>query len=190
MSPKNDNQEPEAKPDVTVDIPHERHQTPPAPATAPPLPELEPLPIRPIKITDNIPSPPLVAPVVPPVSAYEFHKHEGRRWPTIIIFFVLALVVAALVVFGGSWVYKKITGSDTKLIKPAPAGQNQTPPVPPAATTQPSGSVGGPGTNQTPTPAQNSQLPNNGPGDVVALFVGTALVVGGLHFLYSLRKQN
>src|SRR3989344_1738130 len=105
MSPKKDNQELEAKPDVTVNIPHEQERTPRAPATAPPLPQLEPLPVRPINITDNVPTPPPVVPVVPPLLQHEFHEHEGRRWPVILIYTFLAFLVALLVVFAGRCVY-------------------------------------------------------------------------------------
>ena len=181
MSPKNDNQQPEAKPGVTVNIPHDREQTPSAPSTAPPLPQLEPLPVRPINITDTVPTPPPTTPVVPPVLQHEFHEHEGRRWPVVLVYTALAFLVAVAVVFAGRWVYQKVTQKP----KPAPtAGNNQgQAPAPPASsqpiTPSPSGQ-----------PGTGGELPNNGPGDVAAIFVGTALVVGGLHFLYSLRKRS
>ena len=181
MSPKNYNQEPEAEPDVTVNIPHERYQRPPAPPTAPPLPQLEPLPVRPINITDNVPSPPPAVPVVPPVSPHEFHEHEGRRWPVILIFTSLAFLVALLVVFAGRWIYRKTTHQPAQTTKPETSDSNKLPAAPPANSNS--------GTTQNTTPT-NGQLPNNGPGDVIAIFVGTAFVVGGLHFLYTLRKQN
>lgn len=183
MSPKNYNQEPEAEPDVTVDIPHERHQTPPAPTTAPPLPQLEPLPVRPINITDNAPTPLPAAPVVPPVPVplHEFHEHKERRWPVILMYSVLAFLVALLVVFAGRWIYRKTTHQPAQTTKPETSDSNKLPAAPPANSNS--------GTTQSTTPT-TIQLPNNGPGDVVAIFVGTALVVGGLHFLYNLRKQN
>lgn len=185
MSPKHDNQEHEAKPDVTVDIPHERHQTPPAPATAPPLPAIEPLPIRPINITDNAPTPPPVTPVEPPVLQHEFHEYEGRRWPVILIYIILAFLAAVAIVFAGRWIYHKTTHQTAKTTKPEAADTSKLPAAPPgnnSANTNPS-------TTKSTTPT-NGQLPNNGPSDVVAIFVGTALAVGGLHFIYTLRKQN
>lgn len=181
MSPKNYNQEPEAKPDVTVDIPHERHQTPPAPTTAPPLPQLEPLPVRPINITDNVPTTPPAAPVVPPVLQHEFYEHEGRRWPVILIYTSLAFLVALMVVFAGRWIYRITTHQPAQTTKPETSDSNKLPAAPPADSNS--------GATQSTTPT-TGQLPNNGPGDVVAIFVGTVLVVGGLHFLYTLRKQN
>lgn len=191
MSPKNDNHDPEAKPDVTVDIPHERHQTPSAPATAPPLPQLEPLPIRPIVITDNVPTPPPATPAMPPVSPPEFHEHQGRRWPVILIYTSLAFLVAVAIVFAGRWIYRKTTHQATKTTKPETSDSNKLPATPPTGNQQPSsGSVTNnpaPGAGQSQT---TSQLPNNGPGDVVAIFVGTSILIGGAHFIYNLRKQN
>jgi hypothetical protein len=183
MSPRNNNQEPEAKPDVTVDIPHERHQTPPAPTTAPPLPVIEPLPIRPINITDNIPTPPAAAPVELPVLQHEFHEREGRRWPVILIYTVLAFLVAVAVVFAGRWIYHKTTHQTTKTTKPEAADTSKLPAVPSGSTSANTN----PSTTQNTTPA-SGQLPNNGPGDVVAIFVGTALAVSGLHYIYTLRR--
>ena len=190
MSPKNNNQEREAKPDVTVNIPHDEKQTPPAPVTAPPLPDLEPLPTRPISITDNLTTPP-AAPVIPPVSPDEFYEHEGRRWPVILMYIVLAFAVALLVVFAGRWVYHKTTHRTAKTTKPETSDSNKLPPTPPTSNQQPSsgGTTSSPasGTSQNQT---TSQLPNNGPGDVVAIFVGTTLGFGGLHYIYTLRRSR
>ncbi|GEM_PF-529427 len=193
MSPRNDNQESEAKPGVSVDISHDEKPTPPAPATAPPLPELEPLPPRPINIIDNPTPPPPVVPAVPPISPHEFHEHEGRRWPVILIYTVLAFLVALLVVFAGRWIYRKSTHHTSKPI----TTQGNVPPAPTTSNqkqgqgTNPTSGAGQNQTTQTTpqTAANNTQLPNNGPGDVVAIFIGTALAVGGLHYIYSLRRQ-
>lgn len=190
MNPKNDNQESEAKPDVTVDIPHEKDQTPPAPTTAPPLPRLEPLPVRPINIMDNI-TPPPTAPITPPVSLDEFHEHEGRRWPVILIYIILAFVVALLVFFGGRWIYHKTTYHPAKTIKPGTSDSNKLPSAPPTGNQQSnsgsatSSSASGAGQSQT-----NGKLPNNGPGNVAATFVGVAIIVGGLHYIYTLRREH
>lgn len=185
MGPRNNNQETKDKPDVTVDIPHERYQKPPAPATAPPLPEPEPLPVRPINITDNAPEPQPTTPAVPPVPLHEFHEQEGRRWPVILVYTLLAFLVAVAVVFAGRWVYRKATHQTTKTTSTNQGGVPAAPTASAPANNPPSGAS----SNQTPT-STNVQLPNNGPGDVIAIFVGTALAVGGLHFLYALRRQN
>lgn len=191
MSPKTDNQDPSVGPDVTVDIPHEPDQTPPVPTAAPPLPEFEPLPVRPINITDNVPPSPPVVPDMPPALQHEFHEHEGRHWPVIVMYTGLAFLVALLVVFAGRWVYRKTTHQPAKTTKPEAAESSKLPVATPSGSQQPSSG----GTTSSPAPGASqsqkpSQLPNNGPGDVVAIFVGAALVAGGLHFLYTLRRQN
>ena len=96
------------------------------------------------------------------------------------LYIILALLVATVVVFAGRWIYQQIT--DKKPAPPAGTGQGQAP-APPEPTQPTTPSPGG-------QPSAGGQLPNNGPGDVVALFVGTAIVVGGLHYLYSLRRQS
>jgi hypothetical protein len=183
MSPKYDNREHEDKPDVLVNIPHEPEQAPLVPPTAPPLPELEPLPVRPINITDNVPAPPPAVPPIPSAMEHEFYEHKGRRWPTILAFVLLAFLVTLLVVFTGRWIYNKTTHKTSKTTAPETSNTSALP-----ATPTPSTSTGG--VTAQSTTSTSSQLPNNGPGDVAAIFVGTALAMGGLHFLYNLRKQN
>lgn len=191
MSPRNDNREPDAKPNVTVNIPHDEKLTVP-PAAAPPLPELEPLPIRPINITDNIPTPPPAVPSMPPAYPHEFHEREGRHWPVALVYIVMAFLVALLVVFAGRWIYRKAIHSTTNTTKSGIPDQSKVPAVPPANTppNNPSSGVSNNQNTQTTPTTASGQLPNNGPGDVIAIFVGTALAVGGLHFLYNLRRQD
>ncbi len=199
MSPKTDNQEPSSGPDVTVNIPHGQNQ--PAPTTAPPLPVPEPQFTQPANVTTNVSTD---QPVVTPAPTHDFHEHEGRRWPIILLYLILAFLVAVLVVFAGRWIYRSATHQGPKKVnQPASANQNQTPAPPPTATQSPTSgaantpssstnsSASGSARNQTTgQPAANGQLPNNGPGDVVAIFVGVAAAAGGLHYLYSLRKQG
>lgn len=180
MSPKNNIHEPSVGPDVTVDISHGVEQSSPAPSTAPPLSEIEPLPIRPINIVDNAPTPLPASMAVPPILPDEFHQHETRRWPAILMYTTLAFLVAALVVFTGRWIYRKTTHQTPKTITSEGV---KLPAVPPTSS-QPSTSIA-PTTSVT-----GGQLPNNGPGNVIAIFVGTTLAATGLHFIYNLRKQN
>lgn len=136
------------------------------------------------------------------VSQVEFNQPSERRWPLLLAYLLAAVLVALILVFGGRWVYRKVTNNE-----PAPAPN----PVQPAGTNLPaqpdtSRESGGsspspsptptpstpsspnPGTNQNPTPP-SGQLPNNGPGDVIALFVGTSLAAAALHYIVSLRRS-
>ncbi len=173
MSPRNDNQNQPQAPDTMVNIDHDENTSPPV--SAPPLPIVEaPQPVQPTHITANVSAAP---PVVPPPDMQEFHEDGGRRLPMIILYIILAFLVAVLVVFAGRWVYKKVTHKDKPSV-PVKTQPMKTPSLP----------TGNPTPAPSATPTTNGQLPNNGPGDVVALFVGTALVIGGLHYLYSLRR--
>ncbi|MBX4190828.1 hypothetical protein KW794_01950, partial [Candidatus Saccharibacteria bacterium] len=42
------------------------------------------------------------------------------------------------------------------------------------------------------SPSSNSgkSLPNNGPGNVIAIFAGSTLAAAGLHYIISLRRFN
>ena len=178
MSPRNDNQNQSDAPETEVLIPHGERTAPPT--TAPPLPTVEPpAPVTPpVNVAANLSAE--RPPIPPPVPPEEFYEREGRRWPVILMYIILAFLVAMAIVLTGRWVYQKVT--DNKPTPPAGNNQGQAP-APPGPTQPTAPSPGG-------QPAAGGELPNNGPGDVVALFVGTAIVVGGLHYLYSLRQQN
>ena len=185
MNPKEDNQENEAKPDVSVDIPHGEKPASPAPTSAPPLPELEPLPQPPADT--SVPTPP---PSIPLAPQYEFHEREERRWPVVLMYIILAFLVAAAIVFAGRWVYQRVSNNNAKPASPTTTPQTQgqgAVPSPPAGLSPTSPEAGA---NQNVPVATNGQLPNNGPGDVIAIFAGTAVIVGGLHFIYNLRKKS
>lgn len=130
------------------------------------------------------------------IAPADLQQHTERQWPALIIYSVLAIAVAILVVFGGRWVYHKVHNSNKPT--PAPAGNNS-----PAAPSdnQPTNqntqnTPNNPNSNassqpsSTSQPAQNTALPNTGPGDVVAIFAAVTIAAAGLHYIYVLRKQN
>jgi hypothetical protein len=124
----------------------------------------------------NAPSAPEL-PTVPPLTT-EFHEHDGRRWPTIIVYLIIALFVAALIVLVSRTIYRSFHHS-----QPEPTPTTNIPQEPATDTTKKT-------TKPTSTSSNTAPVPNTGPGDTVALFVGTALVAGGLHYLYQLRKAQ
>jgi cytoskeletal protein RodZ len=92
-----------------------------------------------------------------PESQIEYNNNEGgKRWVVLVVYIVMALVVATLVVFAGRWVYHKVSNNNgptpTTL---APQGTNQgaenapnpVSPTPPSTSPTPS---------TTPTPSSNS----------------------------------
>jgi cytoskeletal protein RodZ len=62
---------------------------------------------------------------------------------------------------------------------------NPSPTPPPNSSGSQSNGKSNPAPAPTPTP---TSLPNNGPGEVVALFAGTSLVAGTMHFIAASRK--
>lgn len=188
MSPRDYNPNRDEASEAEVQISHDEKETPPI--TAPPLPIAQ----QPTQDPVYRPMPPQAdfsaqrptAP--PPVRTEEFYgeeEREPRRWLAIVLYAILALIVAAAVVFAGRWIYDKLTNDKPVPTPPPSGGQGQTPP-PPA-----NGQVPTPTPTPTPAPRSGStSLPNNGPGDVLALFVGVTIAVAGLHYIYSLRRQN
>jgi cytoskeletal protein RodZ len=152
-----------------------------------------------------------------PESQIEYRDTGGaRRWVALLIYLVLALVVATLVVFAGRWVYHRVsnnsgptpttiapqkTSQPTKT-SPSPSNKSATPnsansgtpsPTPPSGSSSGNPGSSSSGTNKTPSntakPApQPSSLPNNGPGQAIALFVATTFVAATLHFMAALRR--
>lgn len=134
----------------------------------------------------------------PPVTIEDIaslEERRGRRWLMLIVYFLMALAVAILVVFGGRWAYRAITDKDKKpptTEQPSGSGTQPAPTAPPAAPTPTPTPTPSPSPT-TPTPPsspQTTQLPDNGPGNIAILFVGVALVTGGLHYIYSLRRST
>lgn len=113
------------------------------------------------------------------VSQIEFQNSNERRWPLLLAALAAALLIALALFYTGRWAYRSIFGNDEPNPKPVqPTNTNLNPQQP--AKPQP-----------TPAPAPpppTSQIPDSGPGDVMALFVGTTLAAAGLHYIVSVRR--
>lgn len=121
---------------------------------------------------------------------------HGQAWLRILVISLATIVIIVLIVLFSRWVYQKINQKD----QPAPAATQQTPAESSRNAqedSQPAGNAGG-GSGPSTTPQANPNTPgansppiaNTGPGDVVAIFVGTTLAAGGLHYLISMRKNH
>lgn len=142
----------------------------------------------------------------PPVT--QFNQPARRRWPVIAASVIAALVLVGLAVLAGLLIYNAVHKSPSKKPNVANNNQNQQQQAPSGTTgpsrsgsNQPSGSraTGGTGAGTQRTPAGGAStaggqvgktLPNNGPGDVIALFAGSSLVAAGLHYIIRLRRAN
>lgn len=116
--------------------------------------------------------------VTPQPIPYEFHKKEGRRWPVLLVYFLLALIVSTGIVFAGRWAYREVSNNPPSS-KPAPAQANKNVKKAPAAPKESSSNSAGqtpgssgagnstPATNNPPavsptTGDSTTQLPNTG----------------------------
>jgi hypothetical protein len=119
----------------------------------------------------------------------------------IILFFLLAVVIVILFVLLARWIYHSVhdsgkntsgtssrqtaLSSDSSKNQSTQSQQNAQSGGNSNATTSPSN----PPTGSSGT-ATNNTLPNNGPGNVAAVFVGASLVAGGLHYLIKVRRLS
>jgi uncharacterized membrane protein YgcG len=154
-----------------------------------------------------------------PESQVEFHEEStAKRWVTLLVYIFLALVVAVLVVLAGRWVYHKVHNSNGPNPAPvAPQGTSQGITSPNSTNKSKSGTSSGNSSsgssnsgNSSPNNSSSnssnssnssggkiaapspspSNLPNNGPGDVAALFVGSSAVAAGLHYMIRTRRNT
>ncbi|PJE65226.1 hypothetical protein COU91_02745, partial [Candidatus Saccharibacteria bacterium CG10_big_fil_rev_8_21_14_0_10_47_8] len=88
----------------------------------------------------------------------ELHKKEGRRWPVLLVFFLLALAVATGVVLAGRWAYREVSNKDSGSTQTTP--QIKKTPEPAAASKESSeqGSSSGDSSTSSPAPVPS---PNN-----------------------------
>jgi hypothetical protein len=113
---------------------------------------------------------------------------EGRSWPLLALYGVAALLIAVGIVFGARAIYHHSKNKNGPTITQpsdttkAPSQTSLTTP----STNQPS--TGSNTTNNSASSSSSGNLPNNGPGSVAAVFVGTSLLAGGLHYIITLRR--
>lgn len=134
-------------------------------------------------------------------SATVNNDQGGQAWLRILAAILVGLILVILIVLLARWVYHRVHHNAT----PVPATSQQSPANSSASKT----SGAQPAANSNSAPAQSSgsasnstsspsssqtgtstKLTNTGPGDVAAIFVGTALAAAGLHYIISLRRFN
>lgn len=133
-------------------------------------------------------------PETPPPIITQVRRREGRQWTMLLIYMLIALIVAAGVVLGGRWIYNSVrdnepaketaTTTERTVEPPAATAPNQSGAAPQAPSNQPS---------PTPTPStarQGDELADTGPGEVIALFIAATVAASGLHYIISLRRRE
>jgi cell division protein FtsN len=132
----------------------------------------------------------------PPIISQFKTRSEGRPWLMLLVYLLIALVVAAGVVLGGRWVYNSATDnepvqettttSDTQPAEPAPAAEPNQSATPPQ-TSSPSPT---PTPTPSPTPPRSGEITNSGPAETIGIFIAVTVAAAGLHYIYNLRKAN
>lgn len=126
------------------------------------------------------------------------NQPAGLAWLRALSMILVAIILVVLIVLFARWVYHKAHHSD---IQTKPATSQQQSGASSSSTEQGQSSGGSSSnnsssssptnTNNTPPSSGNTpnQLPNNGPGNVAAVFVGTSLAAAGLHYVITSRRD-
>ncbi|MEX1995292.1 MAG: hypothetical protein WD887_00745 [Candidatus Saccharimonadales bacterium] len=130
----------------------------------------------------------------------EVDEPAASRWLRAAISLIVLILILIGLFLGGRWLYNTIFNDSN-----TPAPQVSGPGTAPATgqtqaekdreKNQTSGSPArGDRDGQSPTvasrtPATGGELPNSGPGSVLAIFVGASLAATALHYIVSLRRS-
>lgn len=133
---------------------------------------------------------------------YEWPDEQGRDWPRLMLLAIVAILVAALIVFGSRWIYRSLTDNpsrdestqtadkdEEKL--PSGSSDSQTPARDPQSSTSRSSDDNSAENRSDDSSSQagdSTTLPNSGPGHVVALFAGTTTVAAAAHYALARRR--
>jgi hypothetical protein len=150
----------------------------------------------------------LVIPENEPMPIIEGQPSRQRgeaRWLHVLLYVITSLIFAFFLVLGGRWLYHKTHHSSPK--NPAPSS-NKVPSAPQTTkkpstqkqqannSTKSNSSIGNQPSNSGSQQSQNApqqttnSLPNNGPGNIVAVFLTVTAGVAALHYVYSSRKST
>lgn len=121
----------------------------------------------------------------------EFEVRVPRRLPLLLLYIFLAILVAILVVFGGRAIYRHYHNKSSTNVKTVPANTKELPKEP--GSNKSNGTSGSTATNNSSNKnninkSNNAALPNSGPGNIMAIFVGSTAIAGGVH--YVVQKQR
>lgn len=147
---------------------------------------------------------------------YDF-PWEKRRWPVVLVYLFVALLVAVGVVFAARWAYRESTNNEQQasLTSSEEAAKEESSSKEAAEAERKNaessedgeeadGSAAGDGSEAASSEdgqnsdsgaaqgdsSEESVLPDSGPGGVVAIFVASSLAAAGLHYIVSVRRNN
>lgn len=120
----------------------------------------------------------------------------SRNWVRLAVMIIVAVLVAALLIFLARWVYNAITDDNsqgtgteqtTETLLPDNSKTENKNPNTPATTTTPNANTSQPAAS-APQTQTGSKLPSSGPEHVAAVFAGSSLLGAGVHYMVSRRR--
>ena len=138
----------------------------------------------------------------PPIVARPPRRERGEaRWLHLLLYLITALIFAFFLVLGGRWVYHKTHHTNqvakapaTNTVPAAPSSKSSNQvaakPSTPSASSNNSNSSASGSASASKSNSSSSSLPNNGPGDTVAIFIVTSLGAAALHYIVTARRVS
>ena len=107
------------------------------------------------------------------------------NWLRELAILVIAVIIIILLVLLARWIYHEVhhknnnSGASTSQKTPAKASGSK------QSTAKKGGKTSAGSSNKA---GSSSQIANTGPGNVVAIFIGSSLAAAGLHYIISVRR--
>ena len=120
---------------------------------------------------------------------------HGQSLAQTIAMVIVAIILVILLVLFARWIYHKvhhpsINGASTSANKPSKQSPNSSSSGPSHQNGPNSSSSNNQNSSSTSNSSGSKALANTGPGNVAAIFVGSAIAAAGLHYIISLRRFN
>jgi len=124
-------------------------------------------------------------------------KEDGQTWVNTLATILIGIILVVLIVLFARWVYHKVHDNNNATENTGTLNvtneSNNTKKQPAANTGPSSGNPGSSRSTPSATPGTENpsgQLPNNGPGDVAAVFAGASAAGAAAHYAVSRRRYN
>jgi cytoskeletal protein RodZ len=132
----------------------------------------------------------------PKSKSLQTQSQDGQSLIQLFVMILGAIVLVILLVLFARWIYHKVhhNSEPTSVTTSQQAKENESSNSQQGANSQSSNSSNSSGSNNSGSSSSNSSgssnnsLPNNGPGNVIAIFAGSTLAAAGLHYIISVRR--